>query len=46
MRMLLLDLPDLLFRLVPTLYDRRNNICRAVLAELRKEFGREVREFD
>jgi len=34
--------PRLMFRVVPTLYDRRNNICRAVLAELRKEFGHEV----
>ena len=34
--------PDLRFRVVPTLYDRRNNICRAVLAELRKEFAGEV----
>ena len=34
--------PNLLLRVVPTLYDQRNNICRAVLAELRKEFGDEV----
>jgi chromosome partitioning protein len=34
--------PDLLLRLVPTLYDKRNNICRAVLAELRKQFPGEV----
>jgi chromosome partitioning protein len=34
--------PELLFRLVPTLFDRRNNICRAVLSELRKEFGADV----
>lgn len=34
--------PRLLFSLVPTLFDKRNNICRAVLAELRKEFGDEV----
>jgi chromosome partitioning protein len=34
--------PNLALRVVPTLYDRRNNICRAVLAELRKEFGAEV----
>ncbi|MBL4848864.1 MAG: ParA family protein [Planctomycetes bacterium] len=34
--------PDLRFRVVPTLYDKRNNICRAVLAELRKQFGHQV----
>lgn len=34
--------PGLKFRVVPTLFDRRNNICRAVLAELRKEFGTDV----
>lgn len=34
--------PNLRFRLVPTLFDKRNNICRAVLAELKKEFGGEV----
>lgn len=36
--------PDLKFRVVPTLYDKRNNICRAVLAELKKQFGHEVSE--
>jgi chromosome partitioning protein len=34
--------PDLRFRVVPTLYDQRNNICRAVLTELRRQFGVEV----
>ena len=34
--------PDLRFLVVPTLYDKRNNICRAVLAELRRSFGHEV----
>lgn len=34
--------PDLQVRVVPTLFDRRNNICRAVLAELRKAFPGEV----
>lgn len=36
--------PELEFRVVPTLYDKRNNICRAVLAELQKQFGAEVSE--
>ncbi|MGE0713561.1 MAG: ParA family protein [Planctomycetota bacterium] len=34
--------PELAFRVVPTLFDQRNNICRAVLNELRREFGEEV----
>ena len=34
--------PELRLRLVPTLYDKRNNICRAVHAELRKQFPGEV----
>jgi chromosome partitioning protein len=36
--------PGLRFRVVPTLFDRRNNISLAVLNELRKEFGHEVSE--
>ncbi|RMG16200.1 MAG: ParA family protein [Planctomycetota bacterium] len=36
--------PALALRLVPSLYDKRNNICRAVLAELRKTFPSEVSE--
>ena len=36
--------PDLQFLVVPTLYDKRNNICRAVLAELKKQFAGEVSE--
>lgn len=31
--------PDLEYRIVPTLYDRRNNICRGVLGQLRKNFA-------
>ncbi len=34
--------PDLTFRVVPTLFDGRNNICRAVLAELQRSFPGEV----
>ena len=34
--------PGLKLRVVPTLYDRRNNICRAVHEELQREFGHEV----
>jgi chromosome partitioning protein len=34
--------PDLALRVVPTLYDARNNICRAVLRELKKQFPDEV----
>jgi len=34
--------PALQLRLVPSLYDGRNNICRAVLAQLTKEFPGEV----
>lgn len=33
---------DLSLRVVPTLYDARNNICRAVLRELRKQFPDEL----
>ncbi len=36
--------PDLQVRVVPTLVDRRNNICRAVLAELERSFPGEVSE--
>jgi chromosome partitioning protein len=47
----LLDLVDLVrerrnprlgVRLVPTLYDQRNGICKQVLQELRREFGADV----
>jgi chromosome partitioning protein len=31
--------PDLAHAILPTLYDRRNNICRGVLAQLRRNFG-------
>jgi chromosome partitioning protein len=34
--------PDLAVRVVPTLYDARNNICRAVLKELRRQFPGEL----
>jgi chromosome partitioning protein len=34
--------PDLALRVVPTLYDARNNICRAVLRELKEQFPREL----
>jgi chromosome partitioning protein len=34
--------PGLRVRVVPTLYDPRNNICRAVLAELKRQFPREL----
>jgi chromosome partitioning protein len=34
--------PRLQVRLVPTLYDQRNGICKQVLAELRKELGKDV----
>lgn len=34
--------PDLAVRVVPTLYDARNNICRAVLRELKKQFPGEL----
>lgn len=34
--------PSLAVRLVPTLYDQRNGICKQVLGELRREFGDEV----
>jgi chromosome partitioning protein len=34
--------PELALRVVPTLYDARNNICRAVLRELKKQFPREL----
>lgn len=34
--------PDLALRVVPTLYDARNNICRAVLKELKQQFPREL----
>ncbi len=34
--------PDLALRIVPTLYDARNNICRAVLKELRNRFPSEL----
>jgi chromosome partitioning protein len=31
-------------RLVPTLYDQRNGICKQVLGQLRREFGQDVSE--
>lgn len=34
--------PGLGVRLVPTLYDQRNGICKQVLQELRREFGGDV----
>jgi chromosome partitioning protein len=34
--------PDLALRVVPTLYDARNNVCRAVLAELKRQFPAEI----
>ncbi|MBX3465332.1 MAG: ParA family protein [Planctomycetes bacterium] len=34
--------PGLTVRLVPTLYDQRNGICKQVLGELRREFGDDV----
>src|SRR5579883_595642 len=34
--------PDLALRVVPTLYDARNNICRAVLRELKQQFPSEL----
>jgi chromosome partitioning protein len=34
--------PRLALRVVPTLYDARNNICRAVLRELKKQFPDEL----
>ena len=34
--------PGLALRVVPTLYDARNNICRAVLRELKKQFPDEL----
>src|SRR5690606_13925347 len=34
--------PTLWVRLVPTLYDQRNGICKQVLGELRREFGADV----
>lgn len=36
--------PDLGVRLVPTLYDQRNGICKQVLGQLRQEFGGDVSE--
>lgn len=36
--------PELALRLVPTLYDQRNGICKQVLGELRREFGDDVCE--
>ncbi len=36
--------PDLAIRLVPTLFDQRNGICRAVLEQLRAELGADVSE--
>jgi chromosome partitioning protein len=34
--------PGLGVRLVPTLFDQRNGICKQVLQELRREFGQDV----
>ena len=34
--------PELAVRIVPTLYDARNNICRAVLRELKAQFPGEL----
>jgi chromosome partitioning protein len=34
--------PDLAVTIVPTLYDARNNICRAVLGELKRQFKGEL----
>lgn len=34
--------PDLALTIVPTLYDARNNICRAVLGELKRQFKGEL----
>jgi chromosome partitioning protein len=34
--------PDLAFHVLPTLYDKRNRICRQVLEKLRKDFARSI----
>ncbi len=34
--------PDLGFHVIPTLYDKRNRICRQVLEKIRKDFPRNV----
>ena len=34
--------PGLKLRVLPTLYDRRNRVCREILAELRRAFPKEI----